>query len=60
VNGQTHFISVTLDGKTYYVNRYGGSKAAGGGELNVAFQMDENRNAVNYDVWLDRLTLTAW
>jgi hypothetical protein len=60
VNGQTHFISVTLNGKTSYVNRYGGSRAAGGGELNVAFQMDENRNAVNYDVWLDKLTLTAW
>lgn len=59
-NGQTHFISVTLNGKTSYVNRYGGSRAAGGGELNVAFQMDENSHAVNYDVWIDKLTLTAW
>jgi hypothetical protein len=60
VNGQTHFISVTLNGKTSYVNKYGGSRAAGGGELNVAFQMDENHGATNYDVWLDKLTLTAW
>jgi len=60
LNGQTFFISVTLNGKKSYINRYGGSRAAGGGELNVAFQMDENSKAVNYDVWLDKLSLTAW
>jgi hypothetical protein len=60
LNGQTYYISVTLNGKKSYVNRYGGSRAAGGGELNVAFQMDENRNAVNYDVYIDKLTLTAY
>lgn len=60
VNGQTHFISVTLNGKKSYLNIYGGSRAMGGGELNVAFQIDENSHAVNYDVWLDKLTLTAY
>ncbi|MDR3738652.1 MAG: hypothetical protein P4L40_06490 [Terracidiphilus sp.] len=60
VNGQTHFIAVTLNGKKSYVNKYGGSRAAGGGELNVAFQMDEVGSHINYDMWLDKLTLTAW
>ncbi len=60
LNGQTYFVAVTLNGKKSYINRYGGSKAAGGAELNVAFQMDENSKAVNYDVWVDKLTLTAW
>lgn len=60
VNGQTHFIAVTLNGKKSYVNLYGGSRAASGGELNVAFQMDEVGSHINYDVWLDKLTLTAW
>ncbi len=60
VNGQTHFIAVTLNGKKSYINRYGGSRAQGGGELNVAFQMDLNGKAANYDVWLDRVSLAAW
>jgi hypothetical protein len=28
--------------------------------LNVAFQMDKNSKAANYDVWLDKVNLTAW
>jgi hypothetical protein len=60
LNGQTYFISVTLNGTKSYINRYGGSQASGVNELNVAFQMDENSKATNYNVWLDKLTLTAW
>jgi hypothetical protein len=60
VNGQTHFISVTLNGQKSYVNRYGGSQSSGVQELNVAFQMDEASKAINYNVWLDKVTLTAW
>jgi len=59
-NGQTHFIAVTLNGQKSYFNRYGGSKAGGGNELNVAFQMDETSQAANYDVWLDKVNLTAF
>ena len=58
--GQTHFISVTLNGTTSYINRYGGSKSSGVSELNVAFQMDEASKATNYDVWLDKVNFTAW
>lgn len=60
VNGQSHFVSVTLNGKTSYVNRYFNVQPSGVGELNVAFQMDENSKAANYDVWLDKVNLTAW
>jgi hypothetical protein len=59
-NGEAHFIAVTLNGNKSYINRYYNPISAGGGELNVAFQMDENRNATNYDVWLDKVTLIAW
>jgi hypothetical protein len=58
--GQTHFIAVTLNGNKSYINRYGGSQASGVSELNVAFQMDMNGKATNYDVWLDKVNLTAW
>jgi len=60
VNGQAHFIAITLNGKKSYVNRYYNVKSSGGGELNVAFQMDETHNATNYDVWLDKVNLIAW
>jgi hypothetical protein len=60
VNGQEHFVSITLNGNTSYVNRYYNSVPAGGNELNVAFQMDENAKAISYDVWLDKVSLTAW
>jgi hypothetical protein len=29
-------------------------------ELNVAFQMDGNGSMTDYDVWLDKVSLTAW
>lgn len=57
---RTHFISITLNGKKSYVNRYYNSIASGSNELNIAFQMDENSKATNYDVWLDKVTLKAW
>jgi hypothetical protein len=60
VNGQTHFIAVTLNGNKSYINRYFNSKAWSGSELNVAFQMDETSRGTNYDVWLDKVNLSAW
>jgi hypothetical protein len=51
-------IAITFNGNKFYVNRTYGSRAVGG-ELNVAFQMDEINRAVNYDVWLDKVSLTA-
>jgi len=60
LNGQTHFISLTFNGKTYYINRSYAPIASGASELNVAFQMDETGKAVNYDVWLDKVNFTAW
>ncbi len=60
VNGQLHFIAVTLNGQKSYINRYYAPRASGASELNVAFQMDTNYAGTSYKVWLDKLTLTAW
>lgn len=54
------FISITLDGHTSYVNRIYAPQGSGVQELNVAFQMDGNRSMTAYQVWLDKVTLTAW
>ncbi len=60
VNGQLHFISVTLNGVTHYINRYYSPRSSSASELNVAFQMDGNYAGVSYKVWLDKVTLKAW
>lgn len=57
---QVKFVSVTLDGATHYVNRTYAPKSSGVSELNAAFQMDGNKTMTDYQVWLDKVTLTAW
>lgn len=59
-SGSVKFISVTLDGKTSYVNRTYSPQASGVQELNVAFQMDGNSSMTDYDVWVDKVSLSAW
>lgn len=54
------FISITLDGRTSYVNRTYAPQGSSTQELNVAFQMDGNKSMTAYQVWLDNVTLTAW
>ena len=59
VNGQTHFVAVTLDGVKSYVNQYHTPQPIGSvQELNTAFQMDAY--AWQYSVWLDKVSLTYW
>lgn len=60
VNGHVKFVSITLDGRTSYVNRSYGPQNSSAKELNVAFQMDGNSSKTPYSVWLDKVTLTAW
>ncbi len=60
VNGMVKFVSITLDGKTSYVNRSYAPQGSSVQELNVAFQMDGNSSMTPYSVWLDKVNLTAW
>lgn len=59
-SNQARFVSITLDGRTSYVNRTFSTQSSGVSELNVAFQMDGNSSMTGYDVWLDKVSLTAW
>lgn len=56
----THFVAVTLDGVKHYVNMTFNSRAQGGTELNVAFQMDGDFAQHNYSAWLNFVTLHYW
>lgn len=56
----THFVSVTLDGVKHYVNKAYNSRAQGGTELNVAFQLDGDFAQHDYSAWLNNVTLHYW
>lgn len=56
----THFVSLTLDGVTHYINVTYGSEPIGANEINVAFQMDGDFAQHNYSTWLNYVTLRYW
>jgi len=61
VNGQEHYISVTIDGVTHNVDvTYGPQANWTLEDINVAFQMDGNFKQEPYTVWLDKVTLLAY
>jgi hypothetical protein len=57
---QVKFVSVTLDGKKSYVNRTYSPQSRSAHELNVAFQMDANKNHTHYSTWVDKVSLRYW
>ncbi len=60
VNGQVHYISVTLDENVSNVDKYYKPQAHYGGEdVNVAFQMDGDYRQDPYNVWLDNVSLSS-
>jgi hypothetical protein len=61
VNGQVHYISVTLDGNVSTVDKYYNPQANYHGEdVNIAFQMDGDYRQDPYSVWLDNVSLSSW
>lgn len=61
VNGQVHYISVTVDNNVMPVDLYFYPQGNYGGDgVNVAFQMDGDYKQTPYKVWLDKVTLSRW
>ncbi|GAC1661824.1 MAG: hypothetical protein NVS9B15_25350 [Acidobacteriaceae bacterium] len=60
VNGQVHFVSVSMNGTKSYINRTYAPRDSSAKELNVAFQMDENGSGTGYSTYLDQVKLTYW
>jgi len=56
------WVAVTLNGLKIYLNGTSVSRPGTGSysHLNAAFQMDANRAATAYSVWLDKVKLTYW
>jgi hypothetical protein len=61
VDGQVHYISVTLDGNVSTVDKYYNPQPDyPGSDVNVAFQMDGDYRQDPYSVWLDNVSLSEW
>ena len=60
VGNQVHYISLMVGDQTYNVDTYFDNQADWTlEEIDVAFQMDGNYREEPYNVWLDKVTLTA-
>jgi hypothetical protein len=61
VNGQVHYISVTVDDNVGTVDKYYNPQQGWrGDDVNIAFQMDGDYRQQPYSVWLDNVSLSAW
>jgi len=61
VNGQVHYISVTLDDNVMTIDKYYNPQQHYEGEdVNVAFQLDGDYRQDPYSVWLDNVSLSSW
>jgi hypothetical protein len=58
--GKTGFVTVTINGTKHYFNRSYAPRASSAKEVNVAFQMDMNKAATDYTVYLDKVSLKYW
>jgi hypothetical protein len=58
--GHVTFVSITLDGKKHYINRTYMNLPKSVSEINVAVQIDGDKNMNDYSEWVDKVTLYAW
>ena len=58
--GKSQFVTISINGHKYYLNRSYSPKASSITSLNVAFQMDGNRYQTDYSTWLDKVNVKYW
>jgi hypothetical protein len=58
--GKVSFISMTLNGVKHYIKRSYAPQTSHAKELNVAFQMDGNKAMVDYQTWVENVSLKYW
>jgi hypothetical protein len=59
-DGRTHMISITMDGKKYYINKYYYSKAGSGTQATLGLQLDGDATMTDYAVWYDKVKVTTY
>jgi len=58
--GKSQFVTVTINGQKYYMNREFSPRASSSTALHVAYQMDGNKYQTDYSTWLDKVNLKSW
>ncbi len=61
-NGRAVFVSITVNGQTYYINKsFAPQKTSGGnGDIGIHYQLDGNSSKTAYSAWIDKWSLTIW
>lgn len=59
-SGKALFVSITVDGKKYYVNRSFNPEPLAASAINVHLQLNGNSSQKDYYVWVDKMKLTVW
>ncbi len=61
-NGHAVFVSITVDGQLWYVNKSFRPRATSGsnGNVTVHYQLDGNSTQADYSSLVDELSLTTW
>lgn len=61
INGQAHYISLTVDNQTFNINQFFNPQQNWTlEEIDAAFQMDGNFKQQPYNVWLDKVNLQVF
>jgi hypothetical protein len=61
INGQVHYISLSLDGNDFKIDQYFSPQSNWNvEETDVAFQLDGDFQQKPYKVWLDKVNLSTW
>jgi hypothetical protein len=60
-DGHSHMISLTIDGKKYYINKYYGSRSGSSTpQATIGLQLDGDDNMDSYSVWYDKVTVKTF
>ncbi len=61
-NGKAVFVSIAVNGQTYYINKAFSPEPKSGtaGNISIHYQLDGNSAGTAYSAWIDRWSLKMW
>jgi hypothetical protein len=59
-DGNTRFVSVSMNGNLQYVNRTYAAVKVNSFEMNAAVQLDGDEKQDDFSIWVDRMSITYW